>query len=165
MCGVSLGGGEIEVGELVGVEGRVVVLGRGLFSDILGCGGEPPSLCLSPVGGEIECCSVFSLVGGEIGMCSVSPVGLSGEIGMCSVSPVGGEIGMFVVSLGRGEIGMRGRVLGRLVGAVGDGAEGWVACGEFALGVLAVVEEELVGLGCVQEVSVGGVFFWYVGAQ
>ena len=60
---------------------------------------------------------------------------------------------------------MRDCVVGRLVGAVGDGAEGWVACGEFALGVLAVVEEELVGLRGVAEVSVGGVFFGYVGAQ
>ena len=92
---------------------------------------------------------------------------------MCSVSPVGGEMGMFVVSAFAG-MTVRGVVVRwecalssweRLVGAVGDGAEGWVACGEFALGVLAVVEEELVGLRGVAEVSVGGVFFWYVGTQ
>ena len=40
-----------------------------------------------------------------------------------------------------------------------------MACGEFALGVLAEAEEELVGLGGVAEVAVGGVFFGYVGAQ
>ena len=100
MCGVVLGWGEIEVGEVLLVEGKVVVGWGGLF----GVMEEPPSLCLSPVGGEIGVSCVFFPVGGEIGMCGVSPGG--GEIGMCGVSPGGGEIGVCgVFSLGGERLG------------------------------------------------------------
>ena len=64
MCGVVLGWGEIEMGEVLLVEGRDIVVGCGLFGVVE----ETPSLCLSPVGGEIGVSCVFFPVGGEIGM-------------------------------------------------------------------------------------------------
>ena len=139
------------MGEVLLVEGRVVVGRCGLFDVVLGCGEGTPSLCLFAGGGEIEISCVFFPVGGEIEISCVFFAGGGEVMGRFETCPYGWCVG-------GGEIALRRR----LVGSVGDGAEGWVAFGEFALGVLAVVEEELVGLGGVAEVTVGGVFFGYV---
>ena len=61
----------------------------------LNCG-EPPSLCLSPGGGEIGI-GGLSVGGGEIGVGSLS-VG-RGEIGIGGLSVGGGEIGQVMSSL------------------------------------------------------------------